>query len=115
MLCREIASARDSLESRVRVFMTLIMRSLYVRTADEAIRGYEDSAVINRLTCDRHADRTKVERFLSMVTYASEVCRKNPFGVPMISTWSRVTAAVPDVCERLPNAVGEDQRWDSTT
>ena len=90
------------------------LRATYLRTAEEAIRRYEDSAAINSLKFDRHAERTAVETFLQGIKLASEVFLKDPLGVPMISNWSRVTAAVPDVFERLLNAVEEDQSWDPT-
>ncbi|MDH5669453.1 MAG: glycosyl transferase [Nitrospira sp.] len=90
------------------------LRATYLRTAEEAIRRYEDSAAINSLKFDRHAERSAVETFLQGIKLASEVFLKDPLGVPMISNWSRVTAAVPDVFERLLNAVEEDQRWDPT-
>lgn len=90
------------------------LRATYLRTAEEAIRRYEDSAAINSLKYDRHAERTAVETFLQGIKLASEVFLKDPLGVPMISNWSRVTAAVPDVFERLLNAVEEDQSWDPT-
>jgi len=90
------------------------LRATYLRMAEEAIRRYEDSAAINSLIFDRHAERTAVEMFLKGIKLASEVFQKDPLGVPMISNWSRVTAAVPDVFDRLINAVEEDHRWDPT-
>ena len=82
--------------------------------AEEAIRRYEDSAAINSLKFDRHAERTAVETFLKGIKLASDVFQKDPLGVPMISNWSRVAAAVPDIFDRLMNAVEEDHRWDPT-
>ena len=90
------------------------LRATYLRSAEEAIRRYEDSAAINSLTFDRHAERTAVETFLKGIKQASEVFQKDPLGVPMISNWSRVAAAVPDAFDRLVQAVEEDHRWDPT-
>jgi len=90
------------------------LRATYLRNAEEAIRRYEDSAAINSLKYDRHSERTAVETFLKGIKLASEVFQKDPLGVPMISNWSRVAAAVPDVFERLVEAVEEDHRWDPT-
>ncbi|MDH4097144.1 MAG: glycosyl transferase, partial [Nitrospira sp.] len=59
-------------------------------------------------------ERTAVETFLKGIKHASEVFQKDPLGVPMISNWSRVAAAVPDVFDRLVRAVEEDHRWDPT-
>jgi glucosyl-3-phosphoglycerate synthase len=90
------------------------LRATYLRMAEEAIRRYEDSAAINSLKFDRHSERTAVETFLKGIKLASEVFQKDPLGVPMISNWSRVAAAVPDVFDRLIDAVEEDHRWDPT-
>lgn len=90
------------------------LRATYLRMAEEAIRRYEDSAAINSLKFDRHAERTAVETFLKGIRLASEVFQRDPLGVPMISNWSRVAAAVPDVFDRLAHAVEEDHRWDPT-
>jgi glucosyl-3-phosphoglycerate synthase len=90
------------------------LRATYLRLAEEAIRRYEDSAAINSLKFDRHAERTAVETFLKGIKLASDVFQKDPLGVPMISDWSRVAAAVPDIFDRLMNAVEEDHRWDPT-
>ena len=86
----------------------------YIRSAEEAIRRYEDSAAINSLKFDRHAERTAVDTFLKGIRLASEVFQRDPLGVPMISNWSRVAAAVPDVFTRLVHAIEEDHRWDPT-
>jgi len=53
-----------------------------------------------------------VEAFLKGVKLASESFLEDPLGVPMISNWARVTAAVPDVFDRLVDAVEADQAWD---
>lgn len=90
------------------------LRATYLRSAEEAIRRYEDSAAINSLKFDRHAERTAIETFLKGIKLASEVFQKDPLGVPMISNWSRVAAAVPDIFDRLVDAVEEDHRWDPT-
>ncbi|MCP9469614.1 MAG: glycosyl transferase [Nitrospira sp.] len=90
------------------------LRATYLRLAEEAIRRYEDSAAINSLRFDRHAERTAVETFLKGIKLASDVFQKDPLGVPMISNWSRVAAAVPDIFDRLMNAVEEDHQWDPT-
>ncbi|MCS6897463.1 MAG: glycosyl transferase [Nitrospira sp.] len=90
------------------------LRATYLQLAEEAIRRYEDSAAINSLKFDRHAERTAVETFLKGIKLASDVFQKDPLGVPMISNWSRVAAAVPDIFDRLIQAVEEDYRWDPT-
>ncbi|MGH7255242.1 MAG: glycosyl transferase, partial [Nitrospirales bacterium] len=90
------------------------LRATYLQLAEEAIKKYEDAAAINSLFFDRHQERVAVEAFLRGITLATEVFLKDPLGLPMISNWSRVAAAVPDVYERLITAVETDHEWTPT-
>ncbi|MER3422265.1 MAG: glycosyl transferase [Nitrospiraceae bacterium] len=87
------------------------LRATYLQIAQEAIRKYEDDAAINSLKFDRHQERTAVEAFLKGISLATEVFLKDPLGIPMISNWSRVAAAVPDIFDRLTAAVEADHEW----
>lgn len=87
------------------------LRATYVQEAQETIRRYEDDAAINSLKFDRHEERTAVEAFLKGIKLATDVFLEDPLGVPMISNWSRVVAAVPDVFDRLSDAVEQDHAW----
>lgn len=91
------------------------LRATYLQEAQEAIRRYEDDAAINSLKFDRHEERTAVEAFLKGIKLATEGFLGDPLGVPMISNWSRVVAAVPDVFDRLLDAVEQDHAWDPAT
>ncbi|HZS12140.1 MAG TPA: glycosyl transferase [Nitrospirales bacterium] len=84
------------------------LRATYLQIAQDAITKYENDASINSLKFDRHQERMAVEAFLKGISLASEVFLKDPLGVPMISNWSRVAAAVPDVYEQLIAAVDAD-------
>ncbi|MEW6542866.1 MAG: glycosyl transferase [Nitrospirota bacterium] len=88
------------------------LRATYLQAAQETIRRYEDDAAINSLKFDRHEERTAVEVFLKGIKLASEDFLKDPLGVPMISNWSRVAAAMPDIFGRLIEAVEDDREWD---
>lgn len=92
--------------------MLKTLRATYLQIAQEAIKKYEDDAAVNSLHFDRHQERMAVEAFLKGIKLASEGFLEDPLGVPMISNWSRVTAAVPDIFDRLINAVEADQAWD---
>lgn len=87
------------------------LRASYLQAAQEAIRRYEDDAAINSLRFDRHEERTAVEVFLKGLKLATEGFLEDPLGVPMISNWSRVTAAVPDIFGLLLEAVEQDHEW----
>lgn len=88
------------------------LRATYLQTAQEAIRRYEDDAAINSLQFDRHQERTAVEAFLTGIKMATEKFLEDPLGVPMISNWSRVVHAAPDIFERMVKAVEEDHAWE---
>ncbi len=87
------------------------LRAVYLQTAHEAVNRYENDAAINSLKFDRHEERTAVEVFLKGIKLATEGFLDDPLGVPMISNWSRVAAAVPDIFGRLFEAVEEDHEW----
>jgi glucosyl-3-phosphoglycerate synthase len=82
-----------------------------LQAAQEAISRYENDAAINSLRFDRHEERTAVEVFLKGIRLASEGFLDDPLGAPMISNWSRVAAAVPDIFGRLLEAVEADHEW----
>jgi glucosyl-3-phosphoglycerate synthase len=88
------------------------LRATYLQTAQEAIRRYEDDAAINSLQFDRHQERTAVEAFLTGIKLATQKFLDDPLGVPMISNWSRVAHAAPDIFERMVKAVEEDHVWE---
>lgn len=87
------------------------LRATYLQAAQEAIIRYENDAAINSLKFDRHEERTAVEAFLKGLKLATEGFLEDPLGVPMISNWSLVAAAVPDIFGRLIEAVEEDHEW----
>jgi glucosyl-3-phosphoglycerate synthase len=91
--------------------MLKTLRAAYLQAAQEAIRRYEDDAAINSLQFDRHEERMAVDAFLRGIKLASEGFLDDPLGVPMISNWSRVAAAVPDIFDRLTDAVEQDHAW----
>jgi glucosyl-3-phosphoglycerate synthase len=88
------------------------LRATYLQTAQEAITRYQNDAAINSLQFDRHEERMAVEVFLKGMKIATEAFLDDPLGVPMISNWSRVTGAIPDIFERLIGAVERDHEWD---
>lgn len=87
------------------------LQATYLQAAQEAISRYENDAAINSLTFDRHEERTAVEVFLKGMKLATDRFLEDPLGVPMISNWSRVTHAVPDIFERMIEAVEADHTW----
>lgn len=90
------------------LFKTLF--ATYARTAQDMLKRYEDDASINGLRFDRHEESLSVETFTNGIKKAAEVITKDPLGVPLISSWDRVTAALPDILDRIQEAVEEDNR-----
>jgi glucosyl-3-phosphoglycerate synthase len=87
-------------------FNTLI--ATYMRTAQDMLKRYEDDAAINGLFFDRHEESLAVETFTKGIKKAAEIIMEDPLGVPLISSWDRVTSAVPDILNRIRKAVEED-------
>lgn len=88
------------------------LRATYLQAAQDAISRYENDAMINSLQFDRHQERTAVEVFLKGMKLATQSFIEDPLGVPMISNWSRVVAAVPEVFGLLIDAVESDHEWE---
>ena len=89
-------------------FKTLV--STYVRTAQDMLKRYEDDAAINGLFFDMHEESLAVETFTKGIKKAADIINEDPLGVPLISSWDRVTSAIPDILTRIKNAVEEDNK-----
>lgn len=89
-------------------FKTLV--AAYVRTAQDMLKRYEDDAAINGLVFDRHQESLAVETFTKGIKKAAEIIMEDPLGVPLISSWDRVTAAIPDILLKIRTAVEEDNK-----
>jgi glucosyl-3-phosphoglycerate synthase len=89
-------------------FKTLV--ATYVSTAQDLLKRYEDDASINGLLFDRHDESLAVETFTNGIKKAAEIIIADPLGVPLISSWDRVTSAIPDILNRIKKAVEDDNR-----
>jgi glucosyl-3-phosphoglycerate synthase len=89
-------------------FKTLV--ATYVRTAQDMLKRYQDDAAINGLYFDRHEESLSVETFTNGMKQAAEVIMEDPLGVPLIASWDRVTSAIPDILNRIKDAVEEDNK-----
>jgi len=87
-------------------FKTLV--ATYTRTAQDMLKRYEDDASINGLVFDRHEESLAVDTFTKGINKAAEMIMRDPLGVPLIASWDRVTAAIPDILDRIFQAVQED-------
>ncbi len=89
-------------------FKTLV--ATYVRTAQDLLKRYEDDAAINGLFFDRHEESLAVDTFTKGIKKAAEIITEDPLGVPLISSWDRVTSAIPDILYKIKEAVEEDNK-----
>lgn len=87
-------------------FNTLV--ATYVRTAQDMLKRYEDDAAVNGLVFDRHSESLAMETFTDGIRRAAEKITQDPLGVPLISSWDRVTSAIPDILDSIVKAVEED-------
>ncbi len=93
------------------VFTTETFRSIkatYFRIALDFIETYYNDARMNGLTLDRHAEEKAVELFAENIMGAGEHFLANPMETPFIPSWNRVISAIPDILDRLYEAVEED-------
>ncbi|MHB8110830.1 MAG: glycosyltransferase family protein [Syntrophorhabdaceae bacterium] len=89
-------------------FKTLF--ATYSRTAQDLLKRYEDDASINSLRFDRHEESLSVETFTNGIKTAADMIMKDPLGVPLISSWDRVIAALPDILDRICEAIEDDNK-----
>jgi glucosyl-3-phosphoglycerate synthase len=90
------------------LFKTLV--ATYVRTAQDMLKRYEDDAAVNSLFFDRHEESLAVDTFTNGIKKAAEMITDDPLGVPLIASWDRVTSAIPDILNRIKEAVEEDNK-----
>ncbi len=84
------------------------IKASYYRIALDFIGMYYDTATINGLKVDRHAEEEAVELFASTIMEAGKQYLENPMATPFIPSWNRIQAAVPDVLEQIYDAVELD-------
>jgi glucosyl-3-phosphoglycerate synthase len=84
------------------------IKASYFRIALDFVETYQNDAIINGLTFDRHKEEKAVELFAQNVMRAGAYFLDNPMDTPFIPSWNRVTSAIPDIKEQLLEAVELD-------
>lgn len=84
------------------------IKAAYFRTALDFIEAYGNDAAMNGLAYDRHAEEQAVELFALNIMAAGHHFLENPMETPFIPSWNRVVSAVPNILERLAEAVEAD-------
>ena len=84
------------------------VKATYYRIALDFIETYRNDAIMNGLTVDIHKEEAAVEMFAKNIMDAGQMFLEKPMETPFIPSWNRVQSAVPDILERLYQAVEED-------
>ncbi|MHB8788825.1 MAG: glycosyltransferase family protein [Desulfobulbaceae bacterium] len=98
--------SQDGLVMSQSFFRTLM--TSYIQESRIAIEKYHALSLLSGLPYDRHGEIEASEVFVSSLKLAVEEFVKDPVGVPMMSAWVRIAAAIPDFMERLNEAVELD-------
>ena len=86
------------------------IKATYYRIALDFIETYQNDALINGLTIDRHSEEQAVEMFARNVMEAGNYFLDNPMDAPFIPSWSRVASALPDLMSEMAEAVELDNQ-----
>ena len=84
------------------------LKATYYRTALNYVEAYGNDARINQLSFDIHQEEQAVELFAENIMTAGNIFLERPMETPFIPSWNRVRSAVPDILERIAQAVEED-------
>jgi glucosyl-3-phosphoglycerate synthase len=99
------------LAAQGRVFNAESFRSLkatYFRIALDFVESYNNDAIMNGLKYDIHQEEEAVEMFAANIMLAGKEFLEQPMETPFIPCWNRVISAMPNVFERLTEAVEAD-------
>lgn len=111
-MSREIAKsmfrklATEGVSFSMEYFRTI--KATYYRLALDSIEQFYYDARINNLSFDRHGEEQCVEVFAQSIIEAGQSFINNPMEVPFSPNWNRVASAMPDIKERLLEAVALD-------
>lgn len=86
------------------------LRTAYQKVAEDLVTKFRGDAMINGLEYDKHEEEAAVGVFSQAIKYAAGVIQDDPLGPPMIPNWTRVFSAIPDLEQRLLEAVTLDNR-----
>ncbi|AEE23047.1 cell wall biogenesis glycosyltransferase [Glaciecola sp. 4H-3-7+YE-5] len=84
------------------------IKATYYRIALDFVETYHNDAIMNGLNLDIHNEEKAVELFAQNIMKAGESFLDNPMETPFIPSWNRVVSAMPNVLERLKDAVEQD-------
>jgi len=86
------------------------IKATYFRIALDLVENYHNDGILNGLTLDIHREEMTVELFAENIMKAGKHFLENPMETPFIPSWNRIHSAMPDITERLLDAVEQDER-----
>lgn len=86
------------------------IKATYYRIALDFVETYRNDALMNGLDFDIHQEEASVEMFSRNIMAAGQVFLENPMETPFIPSWNRVQSALPDIFQRLYEAVEADHQ-----
>jgi glucosyl-3-phosphoglycerate synthase len=98
--------SQDGIRISHSFFRTLL--TSYMQESRIAVEKYHALSLLNGLTYDRHTEIEAIEAFVESLKTAMDEFVRDPVGIPMLSAWVRIEAAIPDFSDRLNEAVEQD-------
>jgi len=86
------------------------LKATYYRVALDFVETYYNDAIMNGMRTDIHQEEQAVELFARNIIDAGNIFLEQPMETPFIHSWNRVVSAMPDIFERLVEAVEEDHK-----
>ena len=84
------------------------LEAAYDRTALDLIDRYEADAAFNGLAFDRHAEEAAIQVFARAIVRAGDEFLKDPLEPAFLPSWARIRSELPDLSDRLVDAVNAD-------
>lgn len=84
------------------------VKATYLRIALDLIEAFANDARMNGLTVDRHREEKAVELFSENILSAGSRFLDAPMEAAYIPSWRRVVSAMPNIFERIVEAVEAD-------
>ena len=84
------------------------LKATYFRIALDFVETYNNDAIMNGLHFDIHEEEEAVELFASNIIHAGKIFLDKPMETPFIPSWNLIVSAMPDIFERLAEAVEAD-------
>ena len=86
------------------------IKATYLRIALDFVETYRNDSLMNGLDFDIHGEEKAVELFANNIIDAGQTFLDEPHERPFIPSWGRVVSAIPDIFERLIEAVEGDHQ-----